>query len=301
MATHHPRPLWSPRHYSTLGASCHPKNSTNVVSVGTIFFNQRNVTADRQIQDRNRLSALIEQLPIAQAQSQATPAFTDLVSLVAGSAATLMDKLGPGASTANEKSEVAQALVVGSGDLASAKRLLTEADQQSTTLVGKVIADHFIAEIDFDVGDEADGRAVYRPLVSLLRTPQKELDSPLLRGIETVNIELFWINDELTLAKNCQSATDQLKNAEQTLAQLPPDRVGPQTTNVNNAAKFLTTHCPLRSGDLEAARRALDWPQTGPQFQARLGMWLSTRLKNCSDRRQRPACIGVWWVSLIFW
>jgi len=40
------------------------------VSVATFILGQVNVISDRQIQDRNRLSALIEQLPTADAQSQ---------------------------------------------------------------------------------------------------------------------------------------------------------------------------------------------------------------------------------------
>jgi hypothetical protein len=50
-----------------------------VVSISTTIVDQTNVTSDRQIQERNRLTTLIEQLPIAQAEIQARPGLNDLV------------------------------------------------------------------------------------------------------------------------------------------------------------------------------------------------------------------------------
>jgi hypothetical protein len=44
-----------------------------VVSVGTFVVGQVNVLSDRQIQDRNQLSTLIEQLPTAMAQNREKP------------------------------------------------------------------------------------------------------------------------------------------------------------------------------------------------------------------------------------
>lgn len=215
------------------------------VSVATFVVGQVNIISDRQIQDRNRLSALIEQLPTADAQSQGKPdASAELVSVVASNAAGLMDKLGPEASTAAEKLEVALALMK-AADLPGAKRLATAAEQQSTNVLGKVYADRIIANIDFQTGDAAGGRKLYRQMISLLQTPQNGLDSPSLRDLQTVNIELYWVGDELSTTKSCQVATEQLGNARQALNRLSPAQVGTQTaTLMNNTATNVTSSCP---------------------------------------------------------
>jgi len=164
--------------------------------------------------------------------------------VVASNAAILIDKLGPEASTAPEKLEVALALMK-AADLPGAKRLATEAEQQSTNALGKVYADRIIANIDFQIGDAAGGRALYRRMISLLQTPQNKLDSPSLRDLQTVNIELYWVGDELSTTKSCQVATEQLRNVRQILDRLPPAQIGAQTaTLMNNTAKIMTASCP---------------------------------------------------------
>jgi hypothetical protein len=97
--------------------------------------------------------------------------------VVASNTAILIDKLGPEASTAPEKLEVALALMK-AADLPGAKRLATEAEQQSTNALGKVYADHIIANIDFQIGDAAGGRALYRRMISLLQTPRTNWTLP---------------------------------------------------------------------------------------------------------------------------
>ncbi|MGH3547914.1 MAG: hypothetical protein ACRDQU_07320 [Pseudonocardiaceae bacterium] len=213
------------------------------VSVGTLIVGQLNVISDRGVQDRNRLSALIAQLPAA--QDQGTPGSTNLVFLISSSAAALIDKLGPEASTAAEKIEVALALVA-APDLPGAKRLATAAEQQSTNRLVKFHADEVIAEVDFQAGDVAGGREVLQRLISLLQTPQNELDSPVLRDVATVNAKLLWASDEFSFAKNCQGATEQLKNAKQTLDRLPSDRVVEQTTALNNLVNTVNAGCAVR-------------------------------------------------------
>lgn len=215
------------------------------VSVVTFVVGQVNVTSDRQIQDRNRLYALIEQLPTAQAQLREKPgSSTALVVLIADSAAALLDKLGPEASTAPEKIEVAFDLVSVGSDLPSAKRLAIEAEQQATNVLEKTAAARIIANIDFQTGDAASGRTVYQRIIRLLQTPQKELDAPLLRDYQIFYFELYWATDEFSLAKNCQGATEQLKDAKQVLNRQPPDRVGALTTALNNTANVVATGCP---------------------------------------------------------
>jgi hypothetical protein len=214
------------------------------ISVGTFIVGQVNVVSDRQIQDRNRLSALIEQLPSAFAELQANSvASTDLVLLVAGSAAALIDKLGPEASTVYEKIEVAGGLVAGA-DLPSARRLATAAAQQSTNLREKSLADHLIANINFQSGDVAGGREAYRRIITRIQTPQNEPDPPLVRDLLTVNMELLWANDEYFLARSCSGATEQLDKVRQILNRVSPDRVTVQTTNLSNLDKTVATGCP---------------------------------------------------------
>ncbi|MGH3767084.1 MAG: hypothetical protein ACRDTX_18340 [Pseudonocardiaceae bacterium] len=215
-----------------------------VVSVGTFVVGQLNVISDREIQDRNRLSALIEQLPSAFAQVQANSvASTDLVLLVSGSAAALIDKLDPEASTVYEKVEVAIGLV-GGADLPSARRLATAAAQQSTNVREKSLADCLIANIDFQIGDVAGGRDVYRKIITQIQNPQNEPDPPVVRDRLTANVELLWANDEFVFAKSCQGATEQLENAEQLLNRISPDQVTAQTANRSNLAKTVATGCP---------------------------------------------------------
>ncbi len=149
------------------------------VSVGAFVVGQVNIISDRQIQDRNRLSALIEQLPAAFAQTREQPDAPADLFLVVGSAADLIDKLGPEASTASEKIAVAQALV-GGFDLPRAKQLATAAEQQSINLREKIAADGIIANINFQIGDVEGGRDAYRRMISLVQTPQNELDSHAL-------------------------------------------------------------------------------------------------------------------------
>jgi hypothetical protein len=215
------------------------------VSVGTFVVGQLNVVSDREIQDRNRLSALIEQLPSAFADVQANSfASTDLVLLVSGSAAALIDKLGPEASTAYEKLEVAAALVAGA-DLPSARRLATSAAQQSTNMRERSQADYIIANVDFQSGDISGGRDMYRKIITRFQTSQNEPDPPVVRDRLTVNAELLWANDEFFFAKNCQGAIDHLDNAKRILNRISPSQVTPQTTNLSNLAKTVAIGCPL--------------------------------------------------------
>jgi hypothetical protein len=214
-------------------------------SVVTFVVGQVNVTSDRQIQDRNRLYALIEQLPPAEVQLQEKPGSSPaLVVLIADSAAALLDKLGPEASTAPEKIEVAFDLVSVGSDLPSAKRLAIEAEQQTTNTLEKIAAARIIANIDFQAGDAASGRTTYQRIVRLIQTPQKELDAPLLRDNQAFYIELSWATDEFSLAKNCQGAAEQLENAKQALNRQPPERIAGQTTALNNVANMVATRCP---------------------------------------------------------
>lgn len=213
------------------------------VSVSTFVVGQVNVVSDRQIQDRNRLSALIEQIPGALAQAREKPGFSgDLVFLIAGSAAALIDKLGPEASTALEKIEVAVALVE-VADLPRAKQLAIAAEQQSTNVREKIAADRIIANINFQIGDAESGREIYQEIINLLQTPQDELDSSLLRDLRKFDIELLWASDEFSLAKNCWGAIEHLDNAKQALDRLPADRVLVQRTNLDNMAKVVTAGC----------------------------------------------------------
>jgi hypothetical protein len=214
-----------------------------IVSMGTLVVGQINIATDRQIQDRDRLSALIEQLPAALAQAREKPSSpADLVFLVAGGAADLIDKLGLEMSTASEKIEVATALVV-AFDLPRAKRLATDAERQSTNAREKILANQIIANINFQIGDFVGGRDVYRRVVGLLQTPQNELDSSLLRDYQMVHVELTWAGDELSLARNCQEAMKHTKNAKQALDRQPQDRVDPLRMSWENSTKTITAGC----------------------------------------------------------
>lgn len=215
------------------------------VSVGTFVVGQVNIISDRRIQDRNQLSALIERLPTVFAQVRTDPdgSGADLLFLVSGGAAALMDKLGPDASTAYEKIAVAAALSA-AADLPTAKRLAIEAVRQSTNAPQKIAAGHTIADIDFQAGDFAGGRAAYQEDINLLQAPQSELDSPLLRGRQTIHEELLWANHEFSYAKSCQNAIEQLRNAKRILDQLPTGQVTADAAQLENSTKNVAADCP---------------------------------------------------------
>lgn len=216
-----------------------------VVSAVTFGADQFDVYSGHQRENRTRLSSLIEQLPTDQAQNPTIAG--NLVSLHADSALALMDQLGPGASTASEKIQVADALVK-TYDLPNGKRLAVAAEQQATTVHEKAIAEGIIADIDFQTGDAASGRDLYRRIISLFQTPQKEADSSALRNLQTANVELAWASDEFPLARNCQGAMKQLQNAKRVLDLLPQDRVTAQTTALNNEIKVVNASCPTSVG-----------------------------------------------------
>ena len=216
-----------------------------VVSAVTFGADQFDVYSGHQRENRTRLSSLIEQLPTDQAQNPTIAG--NLVSLHADSALVLMDQLGPGASTASEKIQVADALVK-TYDLPNGKRLAVAAEQQATTVHEKAIAEQIIADIDFQTGDAASGRGLYRRIISLFQTPQKEADSSALRNLQTANVELAWAGDEITLARNCQGGIEQLQNAKRVLDLLPQDRVTAQTTALNNEIKVVNASCPTSVG-----------------------------------------------------
>jgi hypothetical protein len=217
-----------------------------VVSVSTFLVGQFNVNSDRRIEDRNRLSALIEQLPTARQQATQPGAFIDLMYLVAENALTLIDRLGPEASTAADKIEVAFALETGDdSDLPSAKRLAITAEQQSNLVREKVAAELIIVHVDFLGNDAAGGRDAYRRALRLNQTPLPELDSLVLRTGTMISIELRWIADELFGANSCAKASEQLKNAMQLIGKIPPNRVNPVLrTGLDNSAKTVTEQCP---------------------------------------------------------
>lgn len=219
-----------------------------VVSVITFIAGQLNLRSDRQIQTRNQLSALIEQLPTFMAQDAQNPNSTakDSLDLIAGTAATLIGRLGTEESTPSEKNEVAEVLRR-RFDLVRAKLLATAAEQQSTNVNDKIWAEKILAVIDFRAGDAAGGRDEYRKAIRVARTPQKELDSPLLRDALTLDIELAWISNEVLLAKSCQDATEQLRNAKQILDRLPSEQVGGHRTALDKVSKVVSTHCPMRA------------------------------------------------------
>ncbi|MBV9144184.1 MAG: hypothetical protein JO115_25235 [Pseudonocardiales bacterium] len=214
-----------------------------VVSVITFIAGQLNLRSEREIQTRNQLSALIEQLPTLMAQDAQNPysSARDSLDLIAGTAATLIDRLGAEASTPSEKNEVAYALLTRL-DLVGAKRLATAAEQQATNVTDKATAEKILAAIDFEAGDAPGGRDEFRKVISTVQTPQKELDSPLVRDLLTFDTELRWISDEVVLAKSCQDAAEQLRNATQILDRLPSEQFGAQRTALDNTSKTVTTH-----------------------------------------------------------
>lgn len=211
------------------------------VSMVAFIVGQVNIISDREIQDRNRLSALIQQLPDAILQEQEKPSANDLVLLIAGSAAALIDRLDPENSTADEKIMVAGALIEGgASDLPAAMRLATAAERQAVNAREKAAANHIIAHIDFLNGNTVSGRQVYQQAINLLQKPQDGLDSSLLRDLGTVSNELFWALDEFALAKSCPDATEHVRRVNQIL-----DRAygsgGATNTNLGNVAKTVTT------------------------------------------------------------
>lgn len=218
-----------------------------VVSVCTFVIGQVNVVSDRQIQDRYQLTALISQLSDALARAQNDPSSpSDLVLLTAGSAAELIDKLDPDASTATEKIQVAGALVLGS-DLPRAMPLLTAAERQSTNMREKISAIHLIAHINFQIGNSKSGRDEYMRMIKLLQAPQNELDSSLIRDALTTQVELWWAGDEFSFVKSCQDATEHLRNAKQILDRIPAHIVVGYRTNLDNAVKIVGVGCPAVS------------------------------------------------------
>lgn len=199
-----------------------------VVSISTFAVGQVNIISDRRIQDRTHLSSLLAQLPAAETAQYQNPVSVsnDLLLLIASTAATLIEKLGPEESTASEKSEVAYALNL-AGDLPTAKQLAAVADQQATNVREKDAAERIIANIDFETGDFVGGRDTYRRIVRLLLSPQTKIDSPALRTVWAVSTEAAWVNDEISFSNTCQNATEQLNNATRALDQLQPqDLVG---------------------------------------------------------------------------
>jgi hypothetical protein len=211
------------------------------VSIAALVVGQVNIISEGEIQDRNRLSALIQELPTAIIQEQEKPSANDLVLLIAGSAAALIDRLDPESSTADEKIMVAVALAEGSAsDLPAAMRLATAAEYQTANVREKAAADRMIAHIHFLNSDAVSGRQVYQRAINLLQKPQNGLDSSLLRDLGTISYELFWASDEFALAKSCPDATEHVRRANQIL-----DRVygsaAAANTNLGKLAKTITT------------------------------------------------------------
>ena len=219
------------------------------VSIGAFIVSQVNIIAEREIQDRNRLSDLISELPVAyaEAEQQPTSASSNRVFLISGIAADLIGKLDPEASTPGEKLEVARALA-GASDLPTANWLATAAEQQSTNLREKIAAGAMIADIAFQAGDVAGGRDTYRRVVSSLQIPKNELDSPRIRDLQTFFIEVEWATDELFLAMSCEDATEHLRKAEEALNRLPPPQAEGQRPMLDYGVESVAEGCPSAVG-----------------------------------------------------
>lgn len=219
-----------------------------IISIFTFVVGQVNINSERQIEDRNQLTALLAQLPTALAENWERPntVASDLVQLVAGSAAELIGKLPPEDSTAIEKMVVAGALIEGNNMLL-AQRLATAAEQQSPRGTEKAAAAVVIGRISFLTADFVGGRAAYRRAISLIQLPEAELDSPIARDFQKFNILWYWVSDELSFSKSCHDATERLLEMNETLNRLPSDRIGPQKTSLDAHTKMVTAVCPIAS------------------------------------------------------
>lgn len=218
-----------------------------VISICTFVVGQVNIKSERQIEYRNQLTALLAQLPTALTENWEKPntVANDLVQLVAGSAAELIGKLHPEASTATEKMVVASALFWSGGDMSLAKRLATAAEQQSIRAREKAAGAAVIGQISFLAGDFAGGRAAYRRAISLVQSPEAEVDSPVLRDIHKFNILSSWVSDEFSYTKSCSDATERLLEMKETLNRLPSDRTVAQKTSLDDLTKMVTAVCPI--------------------------------------------------------
>jgi hypothetical protein len=210
-----------------------------VISLLSIAITQVNLRTDRQIQERSRLTALIQQLPAAQQQLAEKPgSSTEALALAAGDAAALMATVE---SSSFEKIEVAQALFF-AGELGKAQELAQRGLAEAGSLLERVYASRMIAQVRYQAGDPVGGGAAYERTLDLLRQPETPVDSLVLRTYQTGVTEVMWAESEMRFGA-CGSAIGHMDKAKGQFAALRLQVIGVLQTTMENVQKA-TEQCP---------------------------------------------------------
>jgi hypothetical protein len=212
-----------------------------IVSAIALIVGQINVASDRDTQDRVRLASTIQQIPTMTAQlkpGQDAQSF----SLVAGSAAALMKRLGPDATTPQEKIEVATALIA-ANNLSSASEVAAEVLAQPTAgSVERAQAYAALARVAFESLDFNEAHKDLSQAVGVIQDQGNDM-TPVVRRLFTVNYELIWASSEINYERNCQEASKQATAAERDSVSLPPYLQGPTKSQLDNVRKSLAANC----------------------------------------------------------
>lgn len=210
-----------------------------VISLASTLLGQYNLSSDREVQARSRLTALVQQVPQVQEKVAKDGASTEGLLLIAGDAAELMEEVE---SSSFEKLSVAQGLL-SAGEIGRAAELVEQAAAQATGLLEKVYANRFLAQVRFLTGDREGGRSAYRQALELLQQPAARSDSPLVRAFTAAYTELLWAQAEFG-AGDCLAARDHLGNADRGFAALGTPLVGDLQAAAERTRTAIFQKCP---------------------------------------------------------